>query len=322
MASYGFSTQVLYPSDWAEISAYAAAWSCLFYVQEFIFLRVCPKSYAFLTANQRRRWDGNTLGILFALITGPLGLYYYCTAEADVVGDLYGTSPRLNWLFTFATGYFLYDSAISLLYYDTAMVVHGFFCFSVYFLAQHPEPFTHHILSFTLAYELSTPFLNGRSHLLQLRLASTRTFQVVQHLFAFVFFAVRICLGLPIVGNWIIDVVQMLRRGEQHNYSIPIFFLVASAVLNGLNIFWAYKIATGLFKRRDGKKSSSSSSGSSSSSSSSSSNIQSSSRSVSAVVAAVEERTLAAVESAVIAAHQMESAVSTAAAGARAAVTT
>jgi hypothetical protein len=314
-------TKVLEPielhgsSGWEEILSYAAIWFLIFCCCEPVFLCLLPKSYTYWTAKERRQWDANTIGILFAMIAGPSGLfYYYHPSVAVESGDMFGAMiPGSNyWLFTFATGYFLYDTVISLLYYDTSMVVHGFFCFFVYFFAQHPAPFMHSILSFTLAYELSTVFLNLRAHLLQLRMGSTTTFIAVQTTFAIVFLIVRIFFGIPIIGQWLLDILEMFQLNRLHGYSIPAFYLVACVVLNTLNIFWAYKIVTGLFKKRGKKRESEKQQGLS--------KTGKPTTSVSAVVAAVEEGTLAAVESAVIAAHAMESAVSTAAAGACAAV--
>ena len=210
---------------------------------------------------ERKKWEANVLGILFSLTAGPLGVYYSIYPQnPDVFTNIYGKSPDITLLMDYAAGYFLYDIIVSVIYFDTATFIHGLACFLVYGLCNYPNSFIHQTGSFFLIFEFSTPFLNLRNIMLQLKQTKTPLFTICTYMFALTFFVLRIFVGIPrsyIFWQDILDLLfynRMNNLNPKHPIIIVYYMLLANIILNGLNIFWAYKIIQSVTKKRDIEK--------------------------------------------------------------------
>ena len=108
--------------------------------------------------------------------------------------------------------------------------------------------------------EFSTPFLNLRNIMLQLKQTKTPLFTICTYMFALTFFVLRIFVGIPrsyIFWQDILDLLfynRMNNLNPKHPIIIVYYMLLANIILNGLNIFWAYKIIQSVTKKRDIEK--------------------------------------------------------------------
>ena len=214
-----------------------------------------------LSNTEKKKWEANVLGIVFSCIAGPVGVYCnYYPQNGEVISSIYGKSDDIVLLLDFACGYFLYDIIVSMIYFDRATLIHGIACFLVYGLSNYPQPFIHQTAAFFLIFEFSTPFLNMRNILLQLKRTDSIIFPICTYMFAISFFTVRIVVGIPRSYIFWQDILDLLFYHEKndldpnHPVGIVYYMLVANTILNGLNIYWMFLIIQSVTKNRDKKK--------------------------------------------------------------------
>ncbi|KAI0289857.1 TLC domain-containing protein, partial [Russula brevipes] len=167
-------------------------------------------------------------------------------------GPRIGWDPRVGTLFAVTSGYFLWDSVVTLVHYEgMGFVVHGRW-YSTYppFALLGIRPFLAYYGPRFLLWELSTPFLN--IHWMLDKTGQTGSpLQLVNGLILFsTFAAARLVYGTMISYQFCQTLFEV-----RDGLSSAIFaaYVCGNLILNGLNMFWFTKMIAALRKRFDAK---------------------------------------------------------------------
>ena len=131
--------------------------------------------------------------------------------------------------------------------------MHGVLCAGCYLIVMHP--YVHYHGTLFLLFELSTPFLHARGLLIDLKHTKTALFPAINYIFAFVFFAVRICWGLPFSWRTITKpLIADIMSGSPLEQGVPLFkpayILIGMNGLNFLNCMWFFQMVRSVMKKR------------------------------------------------------------------------
>ena len=95
--------------------------------------------------------------------------------------------------------------------------------------------------------------LNLRAQLIACGRAHGPLYAAVSVAFAAAFLGVRLGLGLPRSVRWWGDMLGLLAAGDERASPALIYYALAcNVVLNSLNLFWGYKIASGIVRLAGG----------------------------------------------------------------------
>jgi len=211
---------------------------------------------------EKRRKDFNINFVAFfhATLASILCLYTIFTLPPKVVNNVYAYSPESETIFSISTGYFLWDTIVSIVFsWGPGFISHGIACSAVYGFSLFP--FLHYWGLYFLLYELSTPFLHLRWLSLQLGVHKTRPvlFGIIQYTFVVVFILVRIVLGTLASYQWWGQMIALLSGTYNggvapHSKFVVFAYLGANIVLNGLNWLWFAQIISTAMGRGGARK--------------------------------------------------------------------
>ncbi|KAI8607382.1 TLC domain-containing protein [Chytriomyces sp. MP71] len=146
-------------------------------------------------------------------------------------------------------GYFLWDIYVSLLMFDPGYILHGVCAFTVYALSF--KPFIMYYGAVFILYELSTPFLHIHWLCDKVGLTGT-TLQFVNGIVLLVtFFCARLVFGF--YQSWMFFVTVYAEMDAIPTYLVVVYS-VCNFVLNGLNVFWFFKMVDSVQRRFAGDK--------------------------------------------------------------------
>ncbi|TCD63548.1 hypothetical protein EIP91_005294 [Steccherinum ochraceum] len=206
---------------------------------------VAPVSYAKLKGRRgRNNWHIHLVSFVNAILLSYLSFIslHHPELEED---KTFGWHESIGVLDAVAVGYFFWEFVDAVWNYtDFGFVLHGLICTILYTMTF--RPFLGYYSPRFLLWELSTPFLNIHWLLDKLDLTGSIYQYVNGILLLGVFFGVRLVYGIWMSSEFFVTLFNV--RNE-----INTFYLVALAigntVLNGLNIFWFYKMIATLRKR-------------------------------------------------------------------------
>ncbi|EJD05690.1 DUF887-domain-containing protein [Fomitiporia mediterranea MF3/22] len=225
--------------------------SSLFFltVHQFIGPRLSkalfPRSYGQLkTRRDRNNWNIRVVSLVHALVIIPLAFRNVSLPALDA-DRAFGWDSRQGLLGGIACGYFIWDTLESLWHFtDIGFVVHGLACLLIYMLSF--KPFIAYYGPRFLLWELSTPFLNFHWFLDKMNLTGS-IFQLINGLFLLSTFAgVRL-----IYGSY--QSIAFYRTLYSIRNEVPLAVLltfgIGNVILNGLNVFWFFKMIDALRRR-------------------------------------------------------------------------
>ncbi|KAH8106883.1 DUF887-domain-containing protein [Cristinia sonorae] len=206
---------------------------------------VAPVSYAKLKGRRgRNNWHIHLVSLVNSVALSWLS--WKSLHHPDLENDkAFGWHESIGTLDAVAVGYFFWEFADAVYNYtDFGFVMHGLICTVLYSLTF--RPFLGYYSPRFLLWELSTPFLNIHWLLDKLDLTGS-VYQYVNGVILLgVFFSVRIVYGLYMSFYF------MLTLRDVQNDVQPLYLvllLVGNLILNGLNLFWFYKMIATLRKR-------------------------------------------------------------------------
>ncbi|THH26604.1 hypothetical protein EUX98_g7588 [Antrodiella citrinella] len=206
---------------------------------------VAPVAYAKLKGSRsRNNWHIHLVSFVNAIALSWLSYksLFHDKTEAD---KAFGWHESIGTLDAVAVGYFIWefvDAAYN--YTDLGFVLHGLICTVLYTLTF--KPFMGYYSPRFLLWELSTPFLNIHWLLDKLDLTGSIYQYVNGILLLSVFFSVRIVYGLT-MSFYFAQTLLEVRNQMSPLFVVTLF--VGNIVLNGLNLFWFYKMIATLRKR-------------------------------------------------------------------------
>lgn len=221
---------------------------------------VWPVAYATLPAAGRLDWHGRLVGGVFACCAvGAAFPEYWQPGTAIVADHDFGSTPRSHGTICMAVGYFGWDVLFCLAQHRTiepAVLAHALAVFVLY--ACCLQPFMQVTACFFLCWEASTPLLNLRAQLIACKRTEGAFFTAVSVGFAALFLGVRLGCGLPGSAKWWGESLTLLARHHagtadpRYRPAVTYYALAANVLLNSLNLFWAYKILSGLARLAGG----------------------------------------------------------------------
>ncbi|KAH9980875.1 DUF887-domain-containing protein [Lactifluus volemus] len=215
---------------------------------EFAKFLIGKKAWDALGTRERVGWQSRVASLVHALLILPLAAS--CLHISTLTADrAFGWDPRVGTLFALSSGYFLWDSVVSLVHYDgMGFVVHGFVCLVIYlnvfrpFLAYYGPRF--------LLWELSTPFLNIHWMLDKTKQTGS-PLQLVNGLILMSTFAgARLVYGFTISYQFYQTLFEV-----RDGLTSAVFagYACGNVALNGLNVYWFMMMIAAMRKRFDGK---------------------------------------------------------------------
>jgi hypothetical protein len=115
-------------------------------------------------------------------------------------------------------------------------VYHAFAAFLIYLGGL--RPFLHHMGSVCLLYELSTPLMHLRRHLIEVAPERQDLIAAANYAFGAVFVVARLVVGLSASAFWWVRMFGLWAAGEQHSSVLFALYLLSNLFLNGLNVYW------------------------------------------------------------------------------------
>jgi hypothetical protein len=211
--------------------------------------------YPDLTHQKHRQAALHATTGIFAVIGSSIALFQLIWPDEALRKDpIYGNSPIIQFLFSFTVGFFVFELAAILLFYndvgDMPSLMHAIACMYVYGFCQYP--FLPWMGCFCLLFELSTPALKLSRFTELVDPSCTVLIARCRLAFAIIFPVVRIFLGVPVSILWQLDMVKLLGEDRCHSAPVVIGYMVLNVFLNALNLFWFLKIVKGAMK--PGKK--------------------------------------------------------------------
>ncbi|KAH9989938.1 DUF887-domain-containing protein [Russula vinacea] len=215
---------------------------------EFARFLLGKKGWDALGSRERVGWQSRVASLVHALLILPLAAR--CLHLPALAADrAFGWDPRVGTLFAVTSGYFLWDSIVSLVHYEgMGFVIHGWTCLIIYFNGF--RPFLAYYGPRFMLWELSTPFLN--IHWMLDKTGQTGSpLQLVNGLILISTFAcARLGYG-SIMSYQFLQTLFEVRDG----LSSATFagHVCGNVTLNGLNVFWFSRMIAALRKRFDAK---------------------------------------------------------------------
>ncbi|KAI0261345.1 DUF887-domain-containing protein [Gloeopeniophorella convolvens] len=206
------------------------------------------KAWDALSSRDRVGWQSRLTSLTHALLILPLTAR--CLHIPALAADrAFGWDPRAGTLLGVASGYFLWDSIVSLVHFEgVGFVVHGLACLIIYVNAF--RPFLAYYGARFLLWELSTPFLNVhwyRDRMLDKTGKTGTLLQLVNGLTLIGTFAgARLVYG-SIMSLQFYQTLFEVRDGV--SVVILLGYAIGNTVLNGLNVVWFTKMIAALRKR-------------------------------------------------------------------------
>jgi hypothetical protein len=164
------------------------------------------RHYRSLSLSKQASWCIHICSQVFSVTVLVLSIPTFQQPEL-ALDKLFGTTYYCRCLVAYASGYFLWDTLISIYYIGETgppFVFHGSACFSVFFLSY--LPFAQHYGGVFLLFEASTVFLNIHWFCDKVGMTGS-TLQWINGIFLLItFFIVRLCYGsfkmAEFVGMW------------------------------------------------------------------------------------------------------------------------
>ncbi|KAL0489646.1 5 TM domain-containing transmembrane protein [Acrasis kona] len=194
-------------------------------------------------------WDSRIVSNVHAIFVSVMAIYTLFFEEKTF--SLTSSTRVTNATMMISAGYFLYDIIIVLMYFrnDLGMIAHHLLGFGGWILVCSYDLGVYIGMIFLLT-EISTPFVNGRHFLSTMNMRTSMLYKVNGILMWAVFGAVRmpIVFILPIINYYWLD--QYLNAPKIMFTFCNTLYLVISC----LNVFWFYKITTGILKVLSGEE--------------------------------------------------------------------
>ncbi|KAI8893996.1 TLC domain-containing protein [Globomyces pollinis-pini] len=191
--------------------------------------------YQKLPPKKKVDWCIHLVSMVFACF-GVLNGFKIIQMPELILDPLFATNDQCKKVFAIATGYFLWDTIMSIYYVNItgpAFIFHGIACFSVYFLSF--QPYNHYFGGCFLLFETSTIFLNIHWFCDKMDMSGSRL-QFINGLFLLAaFFFCRLIWGTYSMLYFII--VGYGSRDAVPWFVYP-FYSVAAIALGTLNFYW------------------------------------------------------------------------------------
>jgi len=233
-----------------HIILWGIIWYVLQVLSDLFFSRVFVGIYSQLAPIKQRQLGVRAVAFINALIV--------CTLAFQIVMDqdlqentVFGSSEIAAHTLALACGYFLWDFAICLYYYQEygfGLLVHGFVCFFVYFFTL--RPLLQYYGSVFLLFEISTIFLNLNGFLEAFGASGTLLHAINGILLIVSFFIFRLVFGYYSSFHFFLDV---WRNSKEIPIFLIAFYYTANVILNGLNVFWFWKMIKKALRKKDPK---------------------------------------------------------------------
>ncbi|KAJ3834716.1 DUF887-domain-containing protein [Lentinula raphanica] len=221
----------------------------------FFFLAIhqtfAPATSGWLSSNFRKmnrraknNWSIHIVSQVHALVIVPLALRALNSPTLDQ-DRAFGWDDKSGSLQAIASAYFVWDTLDAIINYtDFGFIVHGLACSLIYLLSF--TPFLSYYAARCLLWESSTIFLNIHWFLDKTNRTGT-IFQLVNGILLLAtFFGIRLVYGAYVSYNFFFTLYDVRNK-------IPLVYLliygVGNIVLQGLNIFWFFKMISALQKR-------------------------------------------------------------------------
>ncbi|KJA27065.1 hypothetical protein HYPSUDRAFT_63325 [Hypholoma sublateritium FD-334 SS-4] len=217
-------------------------------IAPFVCARWFPVAYGGKGRAAKNNWAIHIVSQVHVLVVVPYALWCIVHQSPENEQDrAFGWDAQVGHVHAIAAGYFLWDTLDAIFnFIDPGFVAHGVACFAIYTMSY--KPFVAYYGTRCLLWETSTLFLNNHWFLDKTGRTGTRL-QLVNGFFLIAsFFLVRIVYG----GTISVEFFLTLRK--YHNQIPLLYQLVYGAgnfLLQGLNVFWFYKMIMALRKRFD-----------------------------------------------------------------------
>ncbi|KAI8893995.1 TLC domain-containing protein [Globomyces pollinis-pini] len=220
---------------YADLIVYSACFFHVIFLTGGLLSHYLSSHYRNLSSQKKGGWCIHIVSFTFSCFAIYNGLKF--TAIPELIADpLFGVTDYTKQILAISTGYFLWDTLISITYVSesgVAMVLHGASCFTVFFLTF--QPYTHSFGKTFLLFEVSTIFLNihwfcdktGRSG------STLQWINGMCLLASFLFF--RLIWGTYSMIEYII--IGYMARDQVAWFIYPLYALCA-LTLGGLNFYW------------------------------------------------------------------------------------
>jgi len=242
--------------DYKVIVGSIAFWTVLQIVLPPLLDIVWPELHKKIPARKHDDLHVRFAAMLHAMFVADGAIRTALTFSDDILANpYYGYCDGCQFYNSVAAGYFLWDTFICIKHgWGFGYIMHGVLCAGCYVIVMHP--FVHYHATLFLLFELSTPFLHARGLLIDLKHTKTKLFPAVNYIFAFVFFCVRICWGLPFSWRTITKPLwnAVVAGTPASEHGVPnwaaAYVWVGMNGLNALNCFWFYQMVRSVTKKR------------------------------------------------------------------------
>eukprot|EP00040_Diaphanoeca_grandis_P004420 m.28636 g.28636 ORF g.28636 m.28636 type:complete len:278 (-) comp15950_c0_seq1:44-877(-) len=236
--------------------AACAVFTALVIVSRYVSPRI-SSVYNTLKPHERNDWDGRLASNLNAIVVVYLGgSEFFHPTESIAQDELFGVSENARFVTSVAVGFFLWDVLWSIYIKEGwDFLGHGISCLFVFYHISFNGLFQH-LGCFFLTWELSTLFLNSMKHFKSCGYLVLAKVCLVGFGVSFIY--IRVVVGIPVSFGWWKDVLPGLRQpgvfDAKISFPILIAFCICNIFLNGLNIFWTFKILRLLKRSLSGEK--------------------------------------------------------------------
>ncbi|GMH69065.1 hypothetical protein TrLO_g10656 [Triparma laevis f. longispina] len=207
-----------------------------------VFLTICTNyRYSLSTLN---KLSVKLISCLFDIVAVAGAVKELINPEDALFTDpIYGFSSHSQFHFSVASGYFFWASFTTLLFgsksnpkHTVLPFLHHISCAFIFLFTL--RPFLHHYGNVFLMFQGSTLVLDLHSVGRIIGAPSSGTNRTLRIIHPFVFFLVRICIGIPISFFFLGDMFRLVAVRGGHSYFEIAFMVFFNVLINVLNIYW------------------------------------------------------------------------------------
>lgn len=251
------SPKNIFEEHWHEIALSVLFYSTIHLISPFFLTKFVGKNYTSLPKRTRMNFDVHVVSMIQCFISlailAPMWNHsHWQNRVADPKSSIEGSTPYGSFVASFTIGYFVWDTAVCILFYDLfgfGFLMHG--VAALYVFSWCLRPYAQPWIPSFLLFELSTPFVNVNwfASKLPAGTISNRTFLVNGILLLFTFFSVRILWGFYAVTLVARD---MWAVWNNNPIFLPLTILGLNIILDTLNVFWFQKMIKIAIKKAKG----------------------------------------------------------------------
>ncbi|XP_035663668.1 TLC domain-containing protein 4-B-like [Branchiostoma floridae] len=231
----------------------SASFAFFMFVYKYVVsaaLRGCSKAYESLPREKRVGVDTSLMALLHSTLVGSMALYLFLFSDVITPTVIRQEVPLLKLAVCILVGYIMADTSVLVCnptadVYDWSMFVHHVICLYTGYAAAVSAELPYYQLQWTLM-ELFNPFNNLRFILKELGQKTSTLYLMNGIALVGMFFLARVA-PIPFFWYHLTSIIQS-EDFSGVTFSMKVVALVLSPTMHLLNLFWFYKIFTGLLK--------------------------------------------------------------------------